>query len=226
MNSMSDVDLAQVLLDYHRLRQVIGHADCIIALGSSDPRVADRAAELFQEGRAPLLVVTGNCGALTKGMYETTEAEAFAKIARERGVPESCILLEKRATNTGENVRFSRELLESNRLAIHSAIAVQKPYMERRTLATFQRVWPELDVRVTSPQLSFEELTLPWLPQRRVIEVIVGDLQRIVEYPKLGFQTAQPVPPEVMAAFEVLVARGYTGHLMKQEQARSEETQR
>ena len=223
MNPRSDIDLAQVLLEYHRVHHAIDKADCIIALGSSDPRVADRAAELFLDGRAPLLVVTGNCGALTKGMYEATEAEAFAEIARRRGVPASCILLEKRATNTGENVRFSRELLREHNREIRSAIAVQKPYMERRTLATFQRVWPDLDVRVTSPQLSFEELTLPWLSQKRVIEIIVGDLQRIVEYPKLGYQTEQPVPPEVFAAFEALVARGYTGHLMKREQARSEE---
>jgi uncharacterized SAM-binding protein YcdF (DUF218 family) len=211
--SSNDRELAQKILNYHLLRHHLEPADCIIGLGSSDPRVAERAAELYLGGYAPLIVFTGNQGALTKELYSETEAEVFAGLARSRGVPEDALLLEKQATNTGENVRYSRQLLEQSGRRIRSAIAVQKPYMERRTMATFGRFWPELRLMVTSPQIGFDDLALPWLSERRVIEIMVGDLQRILDYPHLGFQIPQEVPEAVLQAHQELIARGYTGHL-------------
>ena len=73
------------------------------------------------------------------------------------GVPHDRILIENRSTNTGENVQFTRELLAARGLDPLSFILVQKPYMERRTFATFSKVWPGKSVRVTSPQLSMED---------------------------------------------------------------------
>ena len=42
-----------------------------------------------------------------------------------------------------------------------------------------------------------------------------GDFQRILEYPKQGFSTEQPVTPEAMAAFRTLVEAGYGSQLLK-----------
>jgi hypothetical protein len=47
-----------------------------------------------------------------------------------------------------------------------------------------------------------------------VTNVMIGDLQRIIEYPKRGFQIEQDVPENVKEAFEGLVIRGYTEHLL------------
>jgi len=44
--------------------------------------------------------------------------------------------------------------------------------------------------------------------------VLVGDVQRVRVYPELGFQIPQPMPDEVWAAWEELVARGFTHHLV------------
>ena len=43
---------------------------------------------------------------------------------------------------------------------------------------------------------------------------MVGDLQRIREYPARGFQVAQDIPDDVWAAFETLVAAGFDRHLI------------
>lgn len=45
---------------------------------------------------------------------------------------------------------------------------------------------------------------------------MVGDLQRIREYPKLGFQIEQNIPKSVWQAFEKMVGWGYSKHLIKQ----------
>ncbi len=46
------------------------------------------------------------------------------------------------------------------------------------------------------------------------IVTLVGDLQRVIEYPKLGFAIAQDVPEDVYAAFKALVAAGFDSRLL------------
>jgi len=70
-------------------------------------------------------------------------------------VPRERILIEPNSTNTGENIKFTRQLLAEHDLQPESFIVVQKPYMERRSYATFRKMWPEKEVIVTSPQVSF-----------------------------------------------------------------------
>ena len=205
---------ARVVWDYHHVHHALARADCIIALGSHDTRVAERAAEVFLEGWAPLLVCSGHLGGLTSGMWTRSEAETFADVAVGRGVPRERILIESRSTNTGENVDFSRQLLAERGIPVSRAIAVQKPYMERRTLATFQQRWPELEVFVTSPQLDFDAYATGEIQKDDVIHIMVGDLQRLIVYGRKGWSAPQEVPAEVMAAYEGLVAAGYTKRLL------------
>jgi uncharacterized SAM-binding protein YcdF (DUF218 family) len=207
-------DDARLVWDYHHVGHTLAPADCIIALGSHDTRVAERAADLFLQGWAPLLVLSGHLGSLTSGMWTRPEAEVFADVAAARGVPRERMLLETQATNTGENVACSRALLEARGLRPRRAIAVQKPYMERRTLATFQRRWPELEVVVTSPQVAFDDYPASGITRDDVIHIMVGDLQRLIVYAEKGWSTPQEVPARVRAAFDRLVAAGYTGRLL------------
>jgi uncharacterized SAM-binding protein YcdF (DUF218 family) len=125
------------------------------------------------------------------------------------------ILIENRSTNTGENVAFTRELLKSRGTSVNRVIAVQKPNMERRTFATICKQWPEVGVSVTSPQLSLADYCNDVVPKEMLIHIMVGDLQRIMKYPELGFMIEQEVPGEVREAFDFLVANGFDGHLMK-----------
>ena len=211
---MSVDDWARTLWDYHHVHHALEKAECIIVLGSHDTRVAERGADVFLEGWAPLLVFSGHLGALTSGMWSRPEAEVFADVAAAKGVPRERILIEGRSTNTGENVDFSKRLLEGKGLRPRKAIAVQKPYMERRTLATFAQRWPELEVVVTSPQISFDAYPAGEIRKDDVIHIMVGDLQRLVVYGRKGWSAPQAVPPEVMAAYEALVAAGYTRRLL------------
>ncbi|WP_431215283.1 YdcF family protein [Puia sp. P3] len=99
---------ARKLWDYHHLYHKPAPSDCILVLGSHDLRVADRGAELYLEGLAPILLFSGGLGYLTKGLWTEPEADQFARIALDRGVPSEAIFIENRSTNTGENIQFSR----------------------------------------------------------------------------------------------------------------------
>jgi len=91
---------------------------------------------------------------------------------------------------------------------------VQKPYMERRTLATFGQRWPEVEVIVTSPQISFDDYPRPDISRDDVIHIMLGDLQRLAVYADKGWSTRQDLPADVQAAFERLVRAGYTRRLL------------
>lgn len=207
--------LARILWNYHHMGHAVAKSDCILVLGSHDLRVAERGAELYLLGYAPLLIFSGGLGNLTLGKWTEPEADRFAAVARKLGVPEKAILIENRSTNTGENIRFTGELLASRGLDPKTFLVVQKPYMERRSYATFMRHWPDRVLRVTSPQVALEEYPTDEIPFDQVVHIMVGDLQRILEYPAKGFQILQEVPEEVWRAYERLIDLGYTGHLIR-----------
>lgn len=215
---MNEVDhYGKIIWDYMLMHQTLTPMDAVFALGSTDTRVAERAAELFLEGYGKYLIVAGNHGGAhgKQVVFDKPEARMFADIALKKGVPQNKIILEERSTNTGENVLFVKKIIEELKLPIHSFVLVQKPYMERRTLATFRKQWPDATCVVTSPNVSYEEYAADEHYKGRWIDLMVGDLQRIKEYPALGFQIHQDIPEEVWAAYERLVSLGYTKYLMK-----------
>jgi hypothetical protein len=88
--------------------------------------------------------------------------------------------------------------------------------MERRSFATFRKLWPEKSVRVTSPQVTFDEYLESYaeLSAKDVVGIMVGDLQRIRVYAERGFQIPQEIPGDVWCAYEELVRDGYDQYLI------------
>ena len=210
--------LAQKLWDYHHLHHQLAPADAILVLCSHDTSVAECAAKLFLDGWAPLLIFSGGLGTITRHLWREPEADQFAAIAVSMGVPREHILIENRSTNTGENVEFTKRLLAEKQLNPRRFILVQKPYMERRSYATFKQRWPEKAVVVTSPRVSFDEYVSAYsnraLTSDDVVGIMVGDLQRIRVYATKGYQIAQEIPDDVWQAFEELVQAGYVRYLV------------
>jgi uncharacterized SAM-binding protein YcdF (DUF218 family) len=211
--------LVERIWHYHQLNHQLTHADAILVLCSYDTTVAARGAQLFLEGRAPILIFSGGLGSITRHLWNEPEADQFARIAVGMGVPSDSILIENRSTNTGENIEFTKRLLAESGLDPQSFILVQKPYMERRCFATFRRLWPEKTVQVTSHRVSLDEYLDRYsnsaLSTDDVISIMVGDLQRVKLYPAMGFQIPQEIPDDVWSAFEELVRAGYDKHLVR-----------
>jgi uncharacterized SAM-binding protein YcdF (DUF218 family) len=209
-----EIAFAQLIWDYHHVNHTLEKADCILALGSHDTRVAERAAALWLEGWSPLLIFSGGLGRLTDELWTEPEADKFAAIAMNMGVPKQNILIENKSTNTGENIVFTRALLQNNNLDPESFIVVQKPYMERRSYATFKMHWPHKKLIVTSPQISFSAYPTGEIHLPDIINIMVGDLQRIKLYAEKGFQIPQQIPAHIWQAYETLVSMGYNKQLI------------
>jgi len=215
---MTTDDLAKVIWDYHHMSQPLEKCDLVFALGSSDLRVGEYAAQLFLDGYGDSLAISGGFGKITKDRFHKPEAEIFAEIAMQKGVPSEKIILETEAANTGQNITLMHRVLEEHNLHPSSLLVVTKPYMERRTYATFKKQWPDKDTKliVASPSIAYEDYFTEELPKDFVINIMVGDLQRIKEYPRLGFQIEQEIPDAIWQAYGQLVAKGYDKALMKE----------
>lgn len=218
---MDSVDaLAIKLWNYHHVGHKWEKADVIFALGSHDLSVARFATQLLQEGWAPLLAFSGGIahqGDSLRTGWDKSEAEMFAEIAMTMGVPKEQILIENRATNTGENFAFMEQIFKDQGLNPQKVILVQKPYMERRALATALVHWPQREFVSTSMPILFEEYASGDIPKDRIINIMVGDLQRIKLYGEKGFQVPQEIPEDVWDAYEKLVQLGYTSHLISED---------
>jgi len=214
MKKLTDVQLGQILWDYHYLGHNVAKAECILGLGSEDIRVAHYCAELYKKGFAPFIVFSGNLGNFTRNLFKAPEAHIFRDIALKDGVSASDIFIEDVSTNTGENILFTKKLLAKKEIFIVNLIIVTKPNLQRRAYATVKKIWPDVNVVILSPVVTFDKQATLQHTQRDIINQMVGDLQRIELYPKIGYQIAQDIPEKVWQAHLELIKRGYTQHLV------------
>lgn len=209
----------KVLWDYMRLDMELVPGDCIIGFGCYNDDIALRCAQLYHENYAPRLLFTGGLGRNTLGLWTQPEAERFAAVAMKAGVPERDIIVENQARNSAENILFTRAKLAEMGLDDRQLICVHKPFMERRLYAAMKVYWPEAKAVFTSPRLSMEEYiknsVAQGLSEKTVIDVIVGDFQRMDVYAKKGYQIPQHIPERAWDAFHRLVELGYTSELVQ-----------
>lgn len=126
-----------------------------------------RAAHLYAQGAFDLLIPTGGIG-----QYPPSEAEVMAGILKRCGVPESAVLLERRASNTRDSARRVAEMLRLR--GIEEILVITDPLHCVRTIAAFEemgivaRAEPVYDSPMWSKrwsrlgQLAREAVALAW----------------------------------------------------------------
>lgn len=212
---------AQRLWDFQQMGHEPRPCSVAIGLGSHDLGVADTTADLYHRGMAPLVVFTGATSRTTRERMPRGEAEHYRDRAVELGVPADAILVEPMARNTGENIRFSRTLLEERRVPVSRVLLVSKPYEERRAYATARRLWPEVGWVSASTPMTLAEYVDSIQDVRLVIDMLVGAQQRLMVYPRQGFMIEQEIPDDVAAAYERLRGEGFTSRLVPEQASHS-----
>jgi len=203
--------LCGILWDYlgeqQELDETLKPADAIIVGGGRDLHVPAEAARLFKAGWAQVMVVSGG---LHRGAG-FIEAHKFAEIAIGLGVPDEAIIRDPEARNTGANVKNSqRHLREERGIEPRRLLAVHTPIMTRRFRATIEAQWEgELDACITRHEAVDFAAYVKRDDMNDTIPRMLGYVARMEEHFQNGFQSRQPVPDEVYAASELLVARGF-----------------
>lgn len=144
------------------IRDHPGKADVIVVLGGDGPSRAARAADLWLQGLAPRVLVSGDgdCYWIRKGMIEG-------------GVDPGAISVECESGTTWQNAAFSAPILE--KMHAHTAILVTSWYHSRRAISTFA---------AASPEVSW--LSLPVERSQTLWRYAFGPdaVQLLKEYPK------------------------------------------
>ena len=172
-------EAGRILWDYFRIGEDVRPVDAILVLGGHDLRVAEWAAQLWLMKLSKVLICSGGLGYYTREIWNEPEAHKFRRVAVAAGVDPSAILIEDQSTNSGENVRLTRKLTEELQLDVQTALCVQKPYLERRTLLTFRRQWPELELRASSPPITYDRYPAAGIISReKLLNEMVGQVDR------------------------------------------------
>src|ERR1039458_754127 len=106
-------------------------ADVLVVLGGGGTERPARAIELFKQGDAPRILVSGNGDCRWIGQFLETQ-----------GVPGAAITLESQSSTTRENAEFSIPLLRQ--MGAHRVIIVTSWFHSRRALACFEHYAPDI----------------------------------------------------------------------------------
>jgi len=106
-------------------------ADALVVLGGAQQERPERAAELFKQGAAPRILVSG-----------FGDCDTNVRLLEKNGVPANAIAREPHSLSTFENAKFSVPLLRQ--MNAHRVIIVTSWYHSRRALTCFEHFAPDL----------------------------------------------------------------------------------
>lgn len=216
-----------------------GEADLVVLAGNAVIPTIDAACQLVAGGEQTLLI-SGGIGHSTTFLYaaiarhpryhsiRTTgraEATILADIAHQFwNIPRERMRVESKSTNCGENAKFTRAMMEETGIHCQEGIVVQDPTMQRRTMATFARVWQDCasaPVWKSYPGLTpvlrngeqgacFSGDSNGLWPVERYLSLIVGELPRLRDDEQgygprgKGFISHVDIPADVEDAWRLL----------------------
>lgn len=148
------------------------------------PEFCEVAHELWRNGMFSRLLVSG--GRTSSSPF--AEADVIAEQLVGLGIPETVLILETEAMNTGENVRFGRARVAevADLAAIRSVVVIGKICSTRRYLMTMQRHWPGLSLSVC-PVNYFGVPAARWHEHEEFRSRVLSEFAKIRRYLAEGF---------------------------------------
>ncbi|MFA6250268.1 MAG: YdcF family protein [Candidatus Shapirobacteria bacterium] len=115
------------------------NGDIILVFGGKNPGRIKKAVELWKQGWAPRILISGN-----HPIYFEHEPEALAykKWAIENGVPEKSILTESQSITIVDNIKRSLSLLENRKVIFNKIITVIGWYAQKRAWMSLDKYLP------------------------------------------------------------------------------------
>ena len=193
--------------DYLAVAEPPARADVIFVFGSQALAVPAHAAGLYRAGLAPVVLVSGRYGRMTREVFDQPEALVFRDRLLREGVPPGAIVTETEAGNTLENVRYGLAALGRQGIAVGSALLVAKPFVMRRCAATFARQASRVRVRCCPPETDLVR-SIDRAPAAFAAR-LVAEVDRLDRYGAAGDIAEQTVPSTVRQAVRRIADAGW-----------------
>ena len=194
------------LWDYLNSFNNLNYAEYMIIMGCSELSFVEDAAKLYKQGYAKKIIATG--GNLNNGLIE---CENIYNTLLESGISAHDILLERVATNTFENLNFSQKLIDKKTARI---LIAHRPFCKIRAYYTALRAMPNYQISIWSRNYSFDEYAMFYDSDDILINLLVGEIYRLIMYPKLKFFDYIEISDDVMVSYNKLLSGGYTTNII------------
>ena len=171
---------------------VIDHApekaDAIVCLAGSPVERGLAAAELFNKGLAPKIVVTrapppeGYANLKARGIAYPESRDLLVKILKGLEVPGSAIIEDDHiVTSTFSEAERVKTIIGNE--GYRSVIIVTSPYHTRRAWLTFQEVLEESGVRIMMHASPYSDFSPEgWWKDRRYVKNVIIEYQKLLYY--------------------------------------------
>lgn len=202
----TQLSLAKEIFEYlYVFSEVIPYSDVIIGFGHFDLKIPRYCGGLYMNGYARRIIFTGGIGSGTADLGKA-EAVSFREELRQRhpSISAEAVIVEDRSTNTSENVQFTAQRLETEYPdftfgeQIKKAIIVANAYRQRRVFLTCRRNLPEVEFYNSPPTTTFEEeLRLFASKGCNFIDLLIGEIDRIIQYGEKGYILQEAIPKKI-----------------------------
>jgi uncharacterized SAM-binding protein YcdF (DUF218 family) len=175
-----DISVFDTAYDYLSEEDEPKSSDIIIVFGAKTPLRAEKAVQLYKEGLSKTILISGGNPYYNLDKTKTSEAERYADIMQNLGVPADHILLEKQAITLPDNVWRSLNYFEENKIMPKSIILVNSPYSQRRGWAIFRKHTPD-SVRLYRVNSETGEIYKKenWYKQEDTIRTILNEFVKL-----------------------------------------------
>ncbi len=211
---MDTINSAKNIWDFLKINQDLTKSDLILVLGNSDIRTVDKAVELYKKNYANKIIITGGLGRISSNLFDKPEAVVFKNIAVQKGVKDLDIEIESNSTNTFDNFRFTKKMIDESKVSVKSIIIVTKPYMEKRAYLMAKEIFHNTNLTVTSPDIEFSNYPNQILTKEFVINMLVGEIQRLIIYASHSEIEKVNMPKDILQNYNYLIEKGYTKQLL------------
>ena len=178
-------------------------SDIIFIPGGSFPEPSERAAELWINGFAPLILPSGKYGMrigrfpgaqTKKDLFDgdfMTEWDFMKSVLIKSGVDEKSILMENNASERGtyDNAFMSRAVTDMLGLTINKAIICCKPFHARRCQMTYAWAYPKTKFIICPAENGYDFGSSDrairkdnWFYDEIGIKKVMSELQRCGQY--------------------------------------------
>lgn len=159
----------------------LSRCEAVLVPGESHTQLIRRAAQLYRDGMAKHIIVSG--GYNPRIPEYRSEAEFLKVAAMEEGIPSEAVICEEKAANTYENALFSCQIMRDRGIGIQDVILVCKAFHSRRALFTYQKEFPS-DTRFTViPVTDYRGITRDnWFTREDYIKVVMGEVEKMGRY--------------------------------------------
>lgn len=175
------------------VEDVLEKSDVIMVPGGSYPELPEKAAEIWGDGYAPLIVPAGGVSVKSgkfngvKSKQERyvreyrTECEFYTDVLEICGVQPECIIGDNKSGCTADNARLSRKILDARGIYPQRAIICCKAFHARRCLMFYQFYFPETQF-IISPIIDLPGYCISkdnWYKSEIGLSRVLGELSRL-----------------------------------------------